>query len=333
MSDGLGERIALVGPTAVGKTAVGIHLAVRLGAEIVSADSMQVYRQMDIGTAKPTPEEQRRAIFHAIDVADPDEEWTLADYQRLGDASCRQIAALGKVPLIVGGTGLYVRALTTILDIPVAPPDEDFRARWREFAETHGNAALLAEVARIDPDTAARLHVNDIGRQIRALEVHAATGRTLTELHTENRAKQPLEPPLLFGLHYADRELLYARIESRVDQMLAEDLLDEVRGLLAHGYSSALKPLLSLGYRHLTAHLAGEWDYETAVAQMKQDTRRFAKRQLIWFRADPRVYWLTADGKSAEQLADEIFEIIYRQRQHKEWQYKGDLFGNEQNAA
>ena len=325
---GLGERIALVGPTAVGKTAVGIALAARLGGEIVSADSMQVYRHMDIGTAKPTLEEQRQAVFHAIDVANPDEEWTLADYQRLGDASCGAIAGQGKVPLIAGGTGLYVRALTTILDIPVAPPDEGFRAQWREFALVNGNPALLAEVARIDPDTAARLHVNDIGRQIRALEVHAATGRTLTELHTENRAKQPAETPLLFGLHYADRELLYARIEKRVDQMLADGLVDEVRGLLERGYSATLKPLLSLGYRHMTAHLNGEWDLETATAMMKQDTRRFAKRQLIWFRADPRVHWLTADGKSAEQLADEISIYIQIQRQHK-----GDLFTHEQNAA
>jgi tRNA dimethylallyltransferase len=325
---GLEERIALVGPTAAGKTAVGIALAARLGAEIVSADSMQVYRLMDIGTAKPTPEEQRQVVFHAIDVANPDEEWTLADYQRLGDASCHAIAGQGKVPLIVGGTGLYIRALTTILDIPVAPPDEDYRAQWREFTALNGNAALLAEVARIDPDTAARLHINDIGRQIRALEVHAATGRTLTELHTENRAKQPAQTPLLFGLHYTDRELLYARIETRVDQMLAEGLLGEVRGLLAQGYRADLKPMLSLGYRHLAAYLAGEWDLETAVATMKQDTRRFAKRQLIWFRADPRIHWLAADGKSAEQVADEISTHIQTQ-----WQHKGDLFGNEQNAA
>ena len=317
MQYGFRNRIALVGPTASGKTAVGIHLAARLGAEIVSADSMQVYRHMDIGTAKPTADERRQAVFHALDVADPDQEWTLNDYQGLGDEACQEITGRGRVPLIVGGTGLYVRALTTVLDIPTAPPDEAFRADWREFAETNGNAALLARVAQIDPETAARLHVNDIGRQIRALEVHAASGRTLTELHAENRARQPKEQPLLFGLNFTDRALLYRRIEARVDQMLVEGLLEEVRGLLARGYSDSLAPLRSLGYRHMTALLTGERSLEAAVAAMKQDTRRFARRQLIWFRGDARVQWVLADDKPAEQIADEIYAHIQTQPQHK----------------
>ena len=145
---------------------------------------------MDIGTAKPTAAERSAAVFHAVDVADPDDDWTLADFQKLGDRACAEIAGRGCVPLIAGGTGLYVRALTTRLDIPAVPPDDPLRERWREFAAAHGHAALLAEVARIDPETAARLHVNDLGRQIRALEVFAATGRTLTALHAENRAAQ-----------------------------------------------------------------------------------------------------------------------------------------------
>ena len=315
--EGLGDRIALVGPTAAGKTAVGIHLAAHLGAEIVSADSMQVYRHMDIGTAKPTAEERRQAAFHAIDAADPDEDWTLTDHQSLGDEACRAIMGREKVPLIVGGTGLYVRALTTVLEVPTAPPDEALRAQLREFAETNGNAALLARVAAIDPETAMRLHVNDIGRQIRALEVHAVGGRTLTELHAENRARQPQEQPLLFGLNFADRALLYRRIDDRVDQMLAEGLLDEVRGLLARGYYAALKSMQSLGYRHMTAFLASEMSLDLTVALIKQDTRRFARRQLIWFRGDPRVQWISADGKPAEQIADEIYAQLQVLRQHK----------------
>ena len=307
---GLKDRIALVGPTAAGKTEVGILLAQWLGAEIVSADSMQVYRRMDIGTAKPTAQEQSRAVFHAINAADPDEDWTLADYQRLSENACREIAARGQMPLIVGGTGLYVRALTTQLDIPAAPPNEEFRRQWRDFAQIHGNAALLAEVARVDPETAARLHVNDIGRQIRALEVIAATGRTLTELHTENKARQTPESARLYGLRFADRERLYQRINDRVHQMLDAGLRDEVQALLDAGYSASLKPMQSLGYRHMTALLAGDSDWDTALATMKQDTRRFAKRQMIWFRGDPRVHWLDADDKTAEQLAGEIFQHI-----------------------
>ena len=307
---GLKDRIALVGPTAAGKTAVGVLLAARLGAEIVSTDSMQVYRRMDIGTAKPTAEERRQAVFHAIDVTDPDQDWTLADFQMLGENACRAIAGRGWVPLIVGGTGLYVRALTTQLEIPAAPPDEELRQRWRTFAETQGNPALLAEVARVDPATAARLHVNDIGRQIRALEVYAATGRTLTELHSENRASRTCESPRLFGLRFADREQLYRRIDSRVDAMLNEGLREEVEKLLEAGYPADLKPMQSLGYRHITAFLRGDCDWKTAVETLKQDTRRFAKRQMIWFRGDPRVHWLDADGQAAEQLADQIAEFI-----------------------
>lgn len=315
---GLKDRIALVGPTASGKTAVGVLLARRLGAEIVSADSMQVYRYMDVGTAKPTPQERREADFHAVDVADPDQEWTLADFQRLGERSCREIAGRGNVPLVVGGTGLYVRALTTRLDIPVAPPDEAFRIRWREFAETNGNAALLAELAKVDPETSARLHVNDVGRQIRALEVYQASGRTMTELHAENCARQSAESPLVFGLNYADREMLYERIDSRVGQMVTDGLVDEVRGLLTRGYSRDLKPMQSLGYRHVMAYLEGEADLATAVHTLKQDTRRFAKRQLVWFRGDARVRWVWADGKTPAALADELWDAIQAERRRKE---------------
>lgn len=296
----------MVGPTASGKTAVGILLAQRLGAEIVSADSMQVYRQMDIGTAKPTPDEQRQAVFHALDAADPDQEWTLADYQRLGEAACDKAAERGQIPLIVGGTGLYVRALTTRLDIPAAPPDENLRARWRGFAQEHGNEALLAEVRKIDPQTAARLHVNDIGRQIRALEVYAATGRTLSDLHAENQANQGIAQPLLYGLHFADRGQLYARIDSRVDAMIAAGFLSEVRHLRDCGYSATLKPMQALGYKQLNTFLAGDMPWDAAVAEMKQETRRFSKRQLIWFRGDKRVRWIDADDRTPEELADEI---------------------------
>lgn len=305
-----GVRVALVGPTAVGKTAVGISLAQRLEAELVSANSLQVYRRMDIGTAKPTPVERSQAAFHAIDVADPDQEWTLADFQALGERACAEITDRGHVPLIVGGTGLYVRALTTSLEIPAVLPDEAARARWRSLAETQGNPALRAELARVDPAAAARIHSNDIRRMVRALEVHAATGVSLSEWHSRNRAQATPQNVRLFGLNFAERDLLYARIEARVDQMLSEGFLDEVRGLLAAGYGRDLKPMQSLGYRHLAAYLAGEWDWETAVAELKRDTRRFAKRQLIWFRADPRIHWLDVDGAAPASLAEVIQGMV-----------------------
>ena len=320
LNGSLKDRIALVGPTASGKTAVGVLLAQRLDAEIMSADSMQIYRHMDIGTAKPTTAEQSAAVFHAVNIADPDDEWTLADFQKLGDAACSEMASRGKVPLVVGGTGLYVRALTTRLDIPTAPPDDALREKWRQFAALYGNPALLAEVAKVDPDTAARLHVNDIGRQIRALEVYAAMGRTLTVLHAENKANQSRlnqsgEQPQMFGLRFDDRDLLYERINRRVDQMLAEGLLAEVQHLLSAGYSAGLKPMQALGYRHMTAFLSGDSDWNTAVETLKQDTRRFAKRQMIWFRGDPRVQWLDADGQTAEQIADTIFHLTQKAAQ------------------
>ncbi len=309
----MNRRIALVGPTAAGKTAVGVALAELVGTEIVSADSVQVYRKMDIGTAKPTPAERAQVPFHALDVVDPDAEWTLADFQRLGERACADITERGRVPLIVGGTGLYVRALTTRLDIPLAPPDEAFRAKWRALAQTNGNHWLQAEVARVDPQAAARIHVNDVGRLVRALEVYEAHGVSLSELHAQNKAQASTLNVRLFGLTYANRETLYERINARVHAMLAEGFADEVRGLMDAGYGRELKPMQSLGYRHMAAWLAGELSEADATLQLQQDTRRFARRQLIWFRADPRVHWLDAEGKTPAQLADEIAAILHAQ--------------------
>ncbi len=299
-------RVAIVGPTASGKTAVGIALARMLRTEIVSADALQVYRGMDIGTAKPTPGEQAQAVFHAINVVAPDAPWTLADFQALGSRACDALAAQGRMPLVVGGTSLYVRALTTTLDIPQTPPDDAFRAHWRALAEERGTAFVQAELALVDPAAAARIHVNDLGRLVRALEVFHATNVPLSEWHRRNKARNDQAHVILFGLGYADRRTLYQRIEQRVDLMLAAGLADEVRGLLALGYGADLKPMQSLGYRQITATLAGEMTEATAADEIKRETRHFARRQLIWFRADPRIQWLEAEGKSAEALAQEM---------------------------
>lgn len=303
-------RIVLVGPTAVGKTAVSIALAEALGTEIISADSMQIYRRMDIGTAKPTAEEQSRVRFHAVDVAEPDAEWTLADFQRLGEAACDRLEAAGTAPLIAGGTGLYIRALTTDLDIPQTPPNEEFRARWRAVAAERGTGFVQEALARVDPTAAGRIHVNDLGRLIRALEVFEATGVSLSEWHARNQAQAEAKNVRLFGLNFADRRVLYERIERRVDQMIADGFVDEVRSLLAAGYGRDLKPMQSLGYRQMAAFLSGELGWDEAVTQTKQETRHFARRQLIWFRADKRINWLEAADKTPQELTGEIQDAL-----------------------
>lgn len=301
--------IALVGPTAAGKTAVAIAVAQRLGAEIISADSMQVYRGMDIGTAKPTAEEQETARFHLVDVVDPDAEWTLADVQAAGSDANADIQRRGHLPLIVGGTGLYVRALTTQLDIPAAAPDEAFRERWRAFAMENGNAALHAELAGVDPGAAARIHVNDVKRIVRALEVYEATGTSMSELHARNQSAHRNEDSLIVGLNYEDRRSLYARINQRVDQMIADGLVDEVRRLLALGYTRELKSMQSLGYKQMASYLAGECDLADAVDDTKRATRHFARRQLIWFRADQRVKWVRLDDRPTADVVDEVSHL------------------------
>lgn len=300
----------MVGPTAAGKTAVGVLLARRFDAEIISADSVQVYRHMDIGAAKPTEEEKRVARFHLVDIVDPDQEWTLADVQAAGAKASEEIFGRDHLPLIVGGTGLYIRALTTQLDIPTAPPSEEFRERWRAIAEEKGNEYVHAELAKVDPEAAARIHVNDIKRAIRALEVYETTGTTMSALHAKNRAEAKAEPTLIIGLNYADRRTLYDRIDRRVDIMMEQGLEDEVRALLASGYSPDLKSMQSLGYRHMCEYVAGRMSRGEAVDLLKRDTRHFARRQLIWFRGDSRVHWVLMDDKTNEQVADECALLI-----------------------
>ena len=289
--------VAVVGPTAVGKTDVGLALAERLNGEIVSADAVAAYRGLDIGTAKPTPDERARVPFHLLDVADPDEDLNVADFERLANAAIAEIRARGRVPILVGGTGLYVRAVTAVLSLPRVPPQPDVRARLYAEAEASGTPALHARLADVDPASAAKINENDLKRVVRALEVYAVAGRPLSSFHTpEGVHGKPRPNTFVFGLDMAPREVLYERIERRVDAMMAAGFEDEVRGLLASGYPAGLKSLQSLGYRHLAAFVAGTIDRETAVTELKRDTRRYAKRQLSWFKADTRVTWLTTNA-------------------------------------
>jgi len=298
--------LVLVGPTAAGKTGVSIALAGRLGGEVVSADSMLVYRGMDIGTAKPTPDERRGIPHHMIDIVDPDENYSVALYQRQARACIADIHRRGRLPLLVGGTGLYVRAVIDQYTFTPAGIDPEFRRRMQELADREGPAAVHRRLAATDPAAAAVIHPNNLKRVIRALEVYRLTGRSITSFRDREGVSGGLYRPVVFGLTM-ERPALYRRIEARVDEMLRRGLLAEVQGLLARGYSPALPAMQGLGYKEMAAHLRGEYTLEEAVALLKRNTRRFAKRQFTWFRADARIIWLDV-GKYAgpEECAEEI---------------------------
>ena len=278
----------------MGKTAAAIELARRLGGEIVNADSMQVYRHMDIGTAKPTAAEQARVRHHLIDVADPDESFDAARFARLGRAAIDDIAARGRVPIVAGGTGLYIKALLYGL-AREAPADPALRRHLMQEVAARGPEALHRRLAAVDPATAARVHPHDALRIVRALEVYTLTGRPLSEHHRRHRFADAPYEPFKIGLDM-DRGDLYRRIDQRVDTMMAEGFEAEVQGLLARGYSADLKSMQSLGYRHMAAYLDGRIDLEAAVTTLKRDTRRFAKRQFTWFRADTEMRWVAPDA-------------------------------------
>jgi tRNA dimethylallyltransferase len=284
------KLLILVGPTASGKTGLSVRLAESLGAEILNADSMQVYRSMDIGTAKPTMEQRSRVPHHLLDLVDPDESFSVADFRIAAEKAVADISARGKRVIVCGGTGLYIRALTKGL---VAAPggDENIRNELRWVAEREGGGALHSLLEKADPVTAARLHPNDHLRIIRALEIWRITGRPVSELQGEHRFADTPYACLKIGLAI-ERAVLYETIDARVDAMMQEGFLEEVRSLLERGYSPSLKPLRSLGYRHIVGYLNGEYSLEDAVLLMKRDTRRYAKRQLTWFNQDREIKWI-----------------------------------------
>ncbi|MFQ3611667.1 MAG: tRNA (adenosine(37)-N6)-dimethylallyltransferase MiaA [Fimbriimonadales bacterium] len=301
--------IAIVGPTAVGKTAVGIRLAELLEGEIISVDSGAVYRGLDIGTAKPTLEEQRRVRFHLIDVADPDEVFTAAKFRELALQAMEAIQARGKRVLLVGGTGLYLRVLLHGFSLAPPPADPDLRAELMAEVQQQGAPALHQRLMAIDPVAGSRIHPNDAVRIVRALEVYQMTGVPISRWQSRTEAELPA---LKFGLTLP-REMLYQRIDARVDQMMAQGMLQEVRNLLQSGYNIDLPALKGLGYRHLVAYLQNRVSLEEAVRQWKRDTRRFAKRQMTWFRKEPGILWIESSNDSAEMIAQELRTTIEEQ--------------------
>lgn len=301
-----GERkpnlLVLVGPTAVGKTALSLDIARTFDCEIISGDSMQVYRGMDIGTAKATPEERARVRHHLIDIRDPDEPFSVSDWQREAREAIADIHARGKLPFVVGGTGLYIESLCYGYAFHEGGRDPAFRERMRAYVAAFGNEALHRKLAEVDPPAAERLHPNDVRRIIRALEVYEQTGRTQTEHHAAQTRESPYRLCLI-GLAM-ERHKLYARIGERVDAMIRQGLVEEVKRLLACGFDDTMTAMQGLGYKEIAAHLRGELTLEEAADVLKRNTRRFAKRQLSWFRRMADIHWVdvTDSQKKAEHL-------------------------------
>lgn len=285
--------VIVCGPTGVGKTAFAIELAKRFGGEIVGADSMQIYRRMDIGTAKPTAEEKAAVPHHMVDIIAPDEPFDAAAYGRWADAIVTQLLADNKVAFVVGGTGLYIKALIYGL-FNGRTVDDRVRQTLQARLADEGAPALHAALKNRDPMAAARIHPNDAYRILRAMEVVETTGRAISEFHDAHHFGKARYRALYLGLTLP-REQLYARIDGRVDAMIEAGLLEEVRGLLSSGYGPELKSMQSLGYRHMIAYIQGELTWDEALRTLKRDHRRYAKRQLTWFKAVDGMHWLAPD--------------------------------------
>jgi tRNA dimethylallyltransferase len=285
----LTKILIICGPTASGKSALALELAHLLDAEIVNADSMQVYRGLDIGTAKPSKEQQREIHHHLLDIIEPDQQFSAADYAAAADAAIRDIISRGKRVIVVGGTGLYLRALVHgLVDSPGG--EGEARQALQDEAAEAGNEAMLEKLRHVDPELAATLHPNNLVRIIRALEVHRLTGIPLSRYQQEHAFAGQRYDALQIGIS-VDRALLYERIERRVEQMLAAGLTEEVRRLILAGFDRNLKAMRSIGYKETAAFLAGELTAEEACHLIKRNTRHYAKRQLTWFKADPDILW------------------------------------------
>jgi tRNA dimethylallyltransferase len=300
--------IAVLGPTAVGKTDLAFELASRIGAEIVSADSMAVYRGADIGTAKPTPGQRALVPCHLLDVVEPNATFNASEYRDLARAALTGIADRGRAAVVVGGTGLYVRALLDGLSLAGVPADPSVRAELMARAREDGSVALHHELSAVDPASAARLHPNDTVRIVRALEVRRLTGRSLTEWIAEDRASRRAIPALRIGCRMGQAEL-DARIEARVDRMMEEGLIGEVVALREAGAIRDRGIMCGLGYAQLCAHLDGDMPLADAVGMIKRDTRRYARRQMSWFRSDRGIRWVDASGARPHDVAETIQRI------------------------
>ena len=304
--------LVICGPTASGKTALAVELALRHHGEVVSADSMQIYRRMDIGTAKPTREEMWGVPHHMLDVADPEEDFSVARYVDMAAKCVDDILSRGKLPILAGGTGLYIDSLLSGRTFAPFQPDSPLRGQLEEQLRREGGAAMLARLAQVDPDSAARLHPNDEKRIVRALEVYQSTGKTITQHNLETQAIPPRYDALTLALAFERREDMWSRIDRRVDQMMDQGLVAEVQGLLDSGVPAKCTAMQAIGYKEMAAALLSGGDVRSAAEEIQLRSRQYAKRQLTWFRRNKAARWLLwgrePDFEAALQTSTEYME-------------------------
>ena len=307
----MNNLICIAGPTASGKTALAVQLAKELDGEVVSCDSMQVYKGMDIGTAKPSPEEMEGISHHMLSIAEPWEDFSVSRYCEMAAPIVDDILARGKTAIIAGGTGLYMDSLIKGNDF--APfPATGMREKLEQQADEEGMEAMLSLLQTIDPESAARLHLADRKRIIRALEVYYETGETITQHNLKTQAVPPRYQPVWLGLDFESRAELYRRIDLRVELMLEAGLVEEIRQLLDRGISAKCTAMQAIGYKEFVAALAGSGSIEEAAAQVQQSSRRYAKRQLTWFRRNPDMHWLIRSaGDTADKILMQARQVLF----------------------
>lgn len=301
--------VIITGPTAVGKTSLSIPLARQISGEIISADSMQVYKEMDIGTAKIKREEMEEVPHHLIDVLYPDEEFHVVRFQQMAKEAMKQIYQNGNIPIVVGGTGFYIQALLYDIDFSKEEQATEFRLQMEQYAKEYGNEALHKKLELVDPVSAQKIHANNVKRVIRALEYYEQQKSPISE-HNEIQAQKESPYDFLYFVLEHDREVLYDRINQRVDQMMERGLLSEVKYLVKKGYTKELVSMQGIGYKEFFPYFEGQCSLEDVIYKIKLDTRHFAKRQLTWFKREKEVIWLSKKDYSEEVLYKMILDKI-----------------------
>ncbi len=300
------EKILIItGPTAVGKTDLSIDLAKRFKGEVISADSMQIYKGMDIGTAKVREEEMQGIPHHLIDIVEPNVEYTVSDFKSDASGIISDLNKKGSLPIVVGGTGLYINSLIYNLNFTRVEANQEIRDKYEDYALNFGNDALHDKLKRLDPKSAEKLHPNDVKRVVRALEIYDLTGRPMSETSPNFREKNNKYDFYLLGL-YRNRKKLYERIDYRVDLMIEAGLIEEVEGLLSMGYDEDLVSMAAIGYKEVVDYIKSRTSYETMLETLKRNSRRYAKRQLTWFRREEDVHWVDVEDFNQLELIDDI---------------------------